>query len=65
MVPDWNVLRCAAAGAACVAIGTIEVSRLGQRASHGCERLDPAHAATLFALVQQQRPGNTRIVIGR
>jgi lipoprotein-anchoring transpeptidase ErfK/SrfK len=45
--------------------GTTEVARLGQRASHGCVRLDPANAATLFALVQQQRPANTRIMISR
>jgi hypothetical protein len=36
--------------------GTTAVSRLGQRASHG-------NAATLFALVQQQGPANTRVVI--
>ena len=45
--------------------GTTVVSRLGQRASHGCVRLHPDNAATLFALVQQQGPANTRIVIGR
>ena len=43
--------------------GTTAVSRLGQRASHGCVRLHPANAATLFALVQQQGPANTRIVV--
>ena len=45
--------------------GTTVVSRLGQRASHGCVRLHPDNAAALFALVQQQGPANTRIVIGR
>jgi lipoprotein-anchoring transpeptidase ErfK/SrfK len=45
--------------------GTTAISRLGQRASHGCVRLHPDNAATLFALVQQQGPANTRIVIGR
>ena len=45
--------------------GTTVISRLGQRASHGCVRLHPANAATLFALVQQQGPANTRIVISR
>jgi lipoprotein-anchoring transpeptidase ErfK/SrfK len=45
--------------------GTTAVSRLGQRASHGCVRLHPENAATLFSLVQQQGPANTRIVISR
>jgi lipoprotein-anchoring transpeptidase ErfK/SrfK len=45
--------------------GTTAVSRLGQRASHGCVRLHPTNAATLFALVKEQGPANTRIVISR
>ncbi len=45
--------------------GTTVTSRLGHPASHGCVRLHPANAATLFALVQQQGPANTRIVVGR
>jgi lipoprotein-anchoring transpeptidase ErfK/SrfK len=45
--------------------GTTAVSRLGQRASHGCVRLHPDNAATLFSLVQQQGPANTRIVISQ
>jgi lipoprotein-anchoring transpeptidase ErfK/SrfK len=44
--------------------GTNHVSRLGRRASHGCVRLHPSHAATLFALVQSHGKGNTRIMIG-
>lgn len=44
--------------------GTIYVSQLGRRASHGCVRLHPQNAATLFAIVQREGPGNTRIVIG-
>ena len=43
--------------------GTRYVSRLGSRASHGCVRLHPAHAATLFALVQRQGMGRTTIVV--
>ncbi|NWG22959.1 MAG: L,D-transpeptidase [Pseudorhodoplanes sp.] len=43
--------------------GTIHVSRLGQRASHGCVRLHPANAATLFNLVRQHGMGNTRILV--
>ena len=45
--------------------GTTAVSRLGQRASHGCVRLHPDNAATLFSLVQQQGPANTRVVISQ
>jgi lipoprotein-anchoring transpeptidase ErfK/SrfK len=41
--------------------GTNYVSRLGNRASHGCVRLHPGHAATLFALVR--RAGKSRTVI--
>ena len=43
--------------------GTNYVSRLGRRASHGCVRLHPRHAATLFALVQDHGKRRTRIVV--
>jgi lipoprotein-anchoring transpeptidase ErfK/SrfK len=43
--------------------GTNDLSRLGGPASHGCVRLHPSHAATLFALVERHRPRNTRIEI--
>ena len=43
--------------------GTYYLSRLGSRASHGCVRLHPAHAATLFVLVQRQGMGRTTIVV--
>lgn len=42
--------------------GSNEVSRLGRPASHGCIRLHPSNAATLFALVQG-RMSSTRIVV--
>jgi hypothetical protein len=42
--------------------GSYEVSHLGRPASHGCIRLSPSHAATLFALVQQHR-GETNILV--
>ena len=42
--------------------GTLYVSRLGRRASHGCVRLHPSNAATLFALVRSQGMARTRIV---
>ncbi len=44
--------------------GTNYVSRLGRPASHGCVRLHPTHAATLFDLVQRHGKSNTRIVVG-
>jgi len=34
--------------------GTTAVGALGRTASHGCIRLSPANAATLFAMVQSQ-----------
>lgn len=42
--------------------GSNEVSRLGRPASHGCIRLHPSNAATLFALVRANY-SDTRIVI--
>lgn len=43
--------------------GTDEQRRLGTPASHGCVRLSPAHAATLFALVKQQGVLNTTVTV--
>jgi lipoprotein-anchoring transpeptidase ErfK/SrfK len=43
--------------------GTNDISRLGGPASHGCVRLHPSHAATLFALVERDGPRHTRIEI--
>ncbi len=43
--------------------GTIHVKRLGQRASKGCVRLHPIHAATLFELVQTHGKDKVSIVI--
>jgi lipoprotein-anchoring transpeptidase ErfK/SrfK len=42
---------------------TKAVGQLGRPASHGCIRLSPENAATLFALVQQMGLHNTRIRI--
>lgn len=42
--------------------GTTEVARLGKEASHGCVRLAPANAATLYALVEKNLAA-TRIVL--
>jgi len=41
--------------------GTGAIGSLGRPASHGCVRLAPGHAATLYSLVQQHGPGATRI----
>jgi lipoprotein-anchoring transpeptidase ErfK/SrfK len=43
--------------------GTIYVSRLGKRASHGCVRLHPDNAAILFGIVKREGVANTRIVV--
>jgi hypothetical protein len=43
--------------------GSYDIRRLGGPASHGCIRLHPANAATLFALVLREGAGNTRIDI--
>lgn len=42
--------------------GTNQTGRLGQTASHGCIRLAPGNARTLFEMVRARR-GSTRIVI--
>jgi hypothetical protein len=43
--------------------GSYETRRLGSPASHGCVRLSPANAATLFALVKDRGLDNTKIVL--
>lgn len=43
--------------------GTTEVKRLGNPASHGCVRLAPKNAATLFDLVADTGLENTQIVL--
>ncbi|MBV8510000.1 MAG: L,D-transpeptidase, partial [Xanthobacteraceae bacterium] len=43
--------------------GSYAINRLGGPASHGCVRLHPGNAATLFSLVSHEGPGRTRIVI--
>jgi hypothetical protein len=44
--------------------GSYDITRLGGPASHGCVRLYPQHAAILFAMVEEEGPGNTTIVVG-
>lgn len=41
--------------------GTFEVRNLGRPASHGCVRLAPQNAATLYALVKDEGVFNTRV----
>jgi lipoprotein-anchoring transpeptidase ErfK/SrfK len=43
--------------------GTDAVANLGRPASHGCVRLDPGHARTLYNLVKARGARNTRIVL--
>src|SRR5450756_2305013 len=43
--------------------GSYDTNKLGTPASHGCVRLSPAHAATLFAMVQQNGVTNTKVVL--
>lgn len=43
--------------------GSYEIKRLGGPASHGCVRLHPSNAATLYALVQKEGAANTQIVV--
>ena len=45
--------------------GTTEVKNLGRPASHGCVRLHPDNARTLFELVLAYGKGKTSIVIVR
>ncbi len=41
--------------------GTNHIRNLGRPASHGCVRLHPRHAATLYSLVKRHGPRTTRI----
>jgi len=43
--------------------GTTETKHLGKPASHGCVRLAPENARTLFALVKEKGLENTEIVL--
>jgi TonB family protein len=43
--------------------GTHETKKLGRIASHGCVRLAPENAGTLFALVEEKGLENTQIVL--
>lgn len=43
--------------------GTDHVKSLGRPASHGCIRLHPSNARTLYNLVRAHGAGNTRIIL--
>lgn len=43
--------------------GSYDARHLGSAASHGCVRLSPANAATLFALVKEQGVKNATVVL--
>lgn len=43
--------------------GTTDIAHLGQPVSHGCVRLDPDNARTLFRKVRSVGMGQSRIVI--
>ncbi len=43
--------------------GFFDVKHLGLPVSHGCVRLSPDHAATLFELVEAEGMGNTTVVV--
>ena len=45
--------------------GTNAVGSLGRPASHGCVRLAPGNAATLYSLVSKYGMGNTRVIVSR
>ena len=44
--------------------GFFDVKHLGLAVSHGCVRLSPDHAATLFDLVKAEGMANTSVVVG-
>jgi hypothetical protein len=44
--------------------GSYDISQLGGPASHGCVRLHPQQAALLYAMVEQEGPANTTIIVG-
>jgi hypothetical protein len=43
--------------------GFFDVKHLGRAVSHGCVRLSPDHAQTLFNLVKAQGMGETKVVV--
>jgi hypothetical protein len=44
--------------------GSEHIASLGRRASHGCVRLAPEDAVTLYSLVQEAGMANTTVIVG-
>ena len=44
--------------------GSLDTRHLGSAASHGCVRLSPEHASTLYALVEAEGLKETTVVVG-
>jgi hypothetical protein len=43
--------------------GSYETKKLGRAVSHGCVRLAPENAKTLYALIEEEGLGNTKVVL--
>jgi L,D-transpeptidase catalytic domain len=43
--------------------GSLDVKNLGKPVSHGCVRISPENAATLYALVEENGLANTQVVL--
>jgi lipoprotein-anchoring transpeptidase ErfK/SrfK len=43
--------------------GTNKTGSLGRAVSHGCVRLAPGNAATLYSLIRKHGPGQARIIV--
>ena len=43
--------------------GSLDVKNLGKPVSHGCVRISPENAATLYALVAENGLENTQVVL--
>ena len=43
--------------------GSYETKKLGRAVSHGCVRLSPENAKTLYALIEEEGLGNTKVVL--
>ena len=43
--------------------GSLDIKNLGKPVSHGCVRISPKNAATLYALVKENGLENTQVVV--
>jgi lipoprotein-anchoring transpeptidase ErfK/SrfK len=61
---DWSPMPYSLFFAGGYAIhGSYSIRQLGRPASHGCVRLHPANARTLYNLVRSSGPSRSRIVV--